>query len=268
LTQIEAPLSNGDIMKSSERVEVTPRDRLLLEQAHTDLLTVESAHRHHFSGQNVGAVHSTLRRLYGKPPKYGLLRPYPLDSRRKYYRLTQRGARLLGVSRHHTRPLNQQGKVQRYTLSWLMHIDSQGERTHFSPRDHPDKFHLLENRFPHHPFFIEERDGAVRLGCVIVDHNALPQNAARKTVQALQRFLLHGWFDVYIKAGLFSVHLMTFDEQRRRTLRRLLALMMRDRLNVPLARLGTDVPLDVQVRHVPGMKQLLDSDSNSSESHK
>ncbi len=111
-------------------------------------------------------------------------------------------ARVAGVSKHHTRALNQQGKVERYALSWLMHIDSPGGRTHFKPQDHPDKFHLLENRFPRHSFYVEEKGESVRIGCAIVDRNASPQNAARKTIRALQRFLLHGWFDIFIGAGL------------------------------------------------------------------
>jgi hypothetical protein len=251
-------------MKKAPRIELTDRDRVLLKQALTDLLTVESAHHHYFPGQDVDAVHSTLRRLYGKPPRYLLLRPYPLDQRRKYYRLTRRGSRLIEASKHHAQPLNQQGKVERYALSWLMHIDSAGERTPFDPRDHPDKFHLLENRFPRHPFYVEEKDGSVRLGCVVVDHNASPQNAARKTIRTLERFLLHGWFDVFIGAGLFSLQLLTFDERRRRSLQRLLTFLMRKKLNAPLTALGAAPgqphPLDVQVRHVPGMKQLILSD--------
>ncbi len=257
-------------MKKARRVELTDRDRLLLTQALTDLLTVESAHHHYFPDQEAGAVHSTLRRLYGEPPSYLLLRPYPLDHRRKYYRLTRKGARLLGVSRHHARPLNQQGKTERYALSWLMHIDLAGERTHFKPQDHPGKFHLLENRFPRHPFYVEEKGQAVRLGCAIVDHNASLQNAARKTIRALERFLLHGWFDVFIKAGLFSVHLLTFDEHRRRSLERLVTFLIRERLSAPLTALdaaaGQALPIDVRVRNVPGMKQLVLSDRDQAAS--
>lgn len=248
-------------MKKQPRVELTDRDRLLLTQAHTDLLTVESAHHHYFVGQDIDAVRSNLRRLYGNPPRYLLLRPYPLDRRRKYYRLTRRGARLRGASKHHTRPLNQLGKVERYALSWLMHIDSRGERTHLDPQDHPDKFFLLEHRFPRLPFYLEEKEGAVRLGCVLVDHNASHQNAARKTIRALERFLLHGWFDAFIGAGLFDIQLLTFDERRRCSLQRLLTFLTREKLKTPLTALGSATgqphPLNIQVRHVPGMKQLL-----------
>ena len=251
-------------MQRTPRIELTNRDRLLLRQAYDDLLTVEAAHRHYFADQGVGAVHSTLRRLYGKSTKHGLLHPYPLDERRKYYRLTRRGARLLGVSKHHARPLNQQGKVQRYALSWLMHIDQAGRRTHFSPKDHPDKFHLLESRFPRHGFFIEEDGQAVRLGCAVVDCSGTPQNTARKTVYTIERFLTHGWFDVYIKARVFTIHLLTFEEERRRSLQRLLKRIIGDRLKTPLAALGENVRIDVRVRNVPDMDQLFVSSKSTS----
>jgi hypothetical protein len=250
-------------MTTTKRIELTDRDRLLLTQAYDDMLTVETAHCHYFAGQKVDAVYSTLRRLYGEEPGRGMLYPYPLDPSRKYYRLTRRAARMLGVSKHHTRPLNEVGKIQRYALSWLIHIDAPGRRTHFALEDHPEKFHLRKRHFPRHRFFIEEEGEAVRLGCAIVDHNATHRNAARKTVDALRRFLAHGCFELYFRASLFDVHLLTFTHERKRSLERLVRKMMDDRLPSPFAASDGQSPMNVRVRHVPGMKSLFLTEEDS-----
>jgi len=235
--------------------------RRMLLQAKTDMLTAEIAHVSLFPDQDVEAVRSAIRRLCGQPPHYLHLKPEPLDARRCYYRLTPRGAKQLGVSPKYATPLKRLGRVKRYALAFFMHAQRPGERTYFNPRDFPEEFPLRGHRLPRHPFYLERSGEKLRIGVILVDHNAHIRRVVQKTLNPLGRFLRQGWFDSYIRNEQFVVAILTSTEYRKSEIRRHLVRAIQEHFGYPLLRLRPDLkdrlPLKLNVQIIPRLADVI-----------
>ena len=100
--------------KPHKKPRLTRRDLDVLRDAITfGIVVPELIAPYRFHGKAVGAVTSTLRRLYGHPPRFLYLRPEPLDTQRVYYRLTPRGGRVVGAARTETLRPGKQSLIRR-----------------------------------------------------------------------------------------------------------------------------------------------------------
>jgi len=249
--------------KRTSTIRVTDRDRRILKHVQRQrMTTVDAVQALFFADKTRDAAKSTLRRLYGTPPKYRYLQPEPLDARRVYYRLTPAGARLIGATKDAARPLGLQARVQRYALLWFFCIDDSQKRSAFHLRKFPEQFPLKGERLPQQTFYIEEDDnGAVRLGYTLVDHRADSRRLIRKAGTTLQRFLRRGWFDDYLRAGAFALTVLTATDEKRhaleRGLRRRLPGVLRPHLQQLGLPAGDELPLELAVRVVPALADVL-----------
>jgi hypothetical protein len=245
------------------QVRLTKRDHDILLQAKTDIVIPEIVYRRFFFNGTMEGARSVIRRLCGEPPDYLYLQPEPLDDKRVYYRLTLKGARLLGISPKYAVALKKQGKITRYALAWFFHADEPHKHTRFNPHQFPDRFPLAGHSLPRHPFFVEETADRIRLGIALVDHNAHLRRVVHKTLKPLGRFLRHGWFDDYIRAESFVVAILTFSERRKKSLETMLQQAIVRHFRTALFRLRPDLkdrlPIDIRVHVIPGMDILVTS---------
>jgi hypothetical protein len=223
--------------KRSQKDSLSPREREILQLAQTGIVTTEIVHRSFFPEGDIEAARSAIRRL----TDMGHLQAEPLDTRRAYYRLTGRGARLIAASCKCAQPHKRQGKIQRYAVSWFIHADRPGERALLNPADYPEQFPLAEHRLPRCPFFLDRTDGRSRMGVILVDHNAHQRRISYKTVKLLGRFLHHGWFDTFIRQDAFVVAILTFSKCRKRAFQHHVPRAITEHLRFPLSKLRPDL---------------------------
>ena len=182
-----------------------------------------------------------------------------MDSRRVYYRLTADAARALGFSVEATRPLGRTSLIRRYALQWFMCLDGRDKRWNCNPRDYPQLFSVDGHRLPPANFYIEKKGGETRFGIAVVDFGTDARRLARRTVDALERFLRHGWFDKVITAGKFEVTVLTVTAGKARSLQALLRRGVRQRLYAWLEELSDNYDSIIELRCpvVPGLLPLL-----------
>lgn len=243
-------------------LRLSPRDLRILKFVAAFWLAISDVlARVFFHGLKKDAMKSTLRRLCGKGPTYRLLRPEPLDTHRVAYRLTNRGARLIGASPQHARPLGPQARIERLAVLQFIHAEGEAKRTLISGKKLREHFDLTGHRLPRHRFYLEEEGESLRLGFLVVDHGAHTKRIVRKSVQVLARFLRHGWFDDYLKNSQFTLTILTVTPGKQRAIR----IGLKQQLNEVLGRaLGAlhppakdGFPLPVQIVVVPGILSLL-----------
>ena len=243
--------------KRSKKTSLSARDRRILLLAKAGIVTVEIVHGCFMADQHIGAAESALQRLVKK----GYLASEPLDTQRVYYRLTSKGARAIGISTSDTWALKKQGRIHRYAVTWFIHAQRPGERALVNPHDYPERFPVGGHTLPRCPFFLDDTEEKLRLGIILVDHNAHVRRMSRKTVKLLGRFLHHGWFDGFISQGAFMVTILTFLKDRKRAFDRQVPGAIRKRLGCALSRICPDYavrnPIIVQVHVIPGMDLIV-----------
>lgn len=243
---------------------LSPVARSVLRQALETMVIPEFVQRQYFPDGSIEAARSLIRRLSSEGPFEGCLVAEQLDARRKYYRLTSKGLAALGLRRKLTSSLKRQGKINRYALAWFFYADQPGKRIRFDPKQFPEQFDLQSHRLPRHPFFLDETSGRTKMGIVLVDHNANPRRTVRKTLVPLGRFLRHGWFDDFIRDEAFVVAVLTFCRRRQLAIARRLTEEIFNHYGQPLGQLRPNVadqlPIDIQVYHVPGLDAVVMAD--------
>ena len=247
---------------SKKQIRLGKRDLRVLRLARRHrIVTIDALQAVEFDGKGRDAVKSTLRRLCGKPPRYLYIRPEKLDSHRVYYRLTGRGARLIGAPREVARSLGPQAKVERLALLWFICVDRPNQRALFNPRDFPDQFQIGPNRLPRSNFFIEETsDDKTQLGYVLIDHGGHPRRIVRRSYKTLLRFLKHGWFDEFIASRSFVLTILTLSEGKKAAIQKRLKPFLRDALRIPLHSFRSsvhDFPIDLNVVVVSDLADLI-----------
>lgn len=248
-----------------KKTRLTRRDLDVLRDAQMfGLIVPELIAPYRFADKAPDAVTSTLRRLYGRPPRFLYLRPEPLDDRRVYYRLTPRGARVIGASRSATLRHGKQSLLRRYALAWLVCCDKPHERV-LLDREAVVQLLVSAGRMPKHGFYLQNVDGQrSRLGLAIVDHGAHPARLVRKSVSVAERLIGNPATREFVLARSFTLTLLTFDEGKREELDRAVRRRLHRQLRTPLWRYGIDVrtqfPLAIETYTVPGLLPLIPHD--------
>lgn len=247
--------------KRRKKLRLTKRDFQVLRDAHAlGLVVPEFLAPYRFADRSPSAVKSTLRRLYGRPPQYLYLRPEPLDGRRVYYRLTSRGAALIGAPASAARRRGRQSLIGHYGLAWLICCHRPHERALLDPAALAQ---LLDatGRLPKSGFYIDSPPSQTsRLGLAVVDHGADVRRLVRKTAKLLLRLIRHRPTGPYLATGKFTLTLLTIDERKRLELAAGLRVRLRRQLAAPLWKLGVDarrgLPFQVDLFVVPGLDRL------------
>jgi hypothetical protein len=201
--------------KRQRQVQLSKRDHRVLRHARDfGMTTSEVLHRTFFAGKGLDAMLSTLRRLVGSGLKYLFLRPERLYGKRKYYRLTQRGAKIVGNGSA-SRRFGCQAKATRFAILSFMHEEGAGKRVLFNPRKLSDQFALAGHRLPRKHFFIEETATNPRLGFILVNLGGDTQRTVRKALEIMARFLARQWFDEFFAAEQFVLVVLTVTEEKK-----------------------------------------------------
>jgi hypothetical protein len=254
--------------RRKRKIRLGQRDREILSfLGERGMSWLEPIHQRFYADRSPDAARSTMRRLCGRPPKYRYVRPEPLDGKRVYYRLTRKGAKLLGYSVHVTLPMGTTALIRRYALQWFFEMDGHGKRWHCNPRDCPDLFPVHGHRLPRGHFYLEKGDDGNVLGFAIEDYGSDVRRISRRAVDHLQRFLEHGWFDDLIRAQRFGVTFLTATDDKATAIERQFGRDSQRRLTPLLRQLagkkGASILCDCLV--VPGLLELLPSESKLKE---
>lgn len=241
-----------------KRLRLTKRDLdVLNDAARFGLVVPELIRPYRFSGKSPAAVTSTLRRLYGQPPRYLYLRPEPLDDHRVYYRLTGRGARLIGAPRRATNRLGRQSLPRRYAMQWLIACHRPHSRT-LLDREAIDRLLVTPGRITRQGFYSEQA-GGLRLGLAIIDHGTDPRRLVRKAASQAERLLDNPATREFFLTGRLTLAVLTFDEAKRSQVDGVLRRRLAKQLRMPLFRLGVRgaSPLALESYTVPGLSPLI-----------
>jgi hypothetical protein len=196
------------------RLRLSKRDRRILRHVRDyGMTTSEVLHRTFFSGKGLDAMLSTLRRLKGDGRTYRFLRPQRLYGKRKYYRLTRRGAAIAGGSNRSQR-FGVEARATRFAVLSFMHEERSGKRVLFNPRKLPDQFAIQGQRLPRKHFFIEETADGPRLGFIMVNLGGDTQRTVCKCLEIMTRFLNRHWFDEFFATRQFVLTILPVTEAK------------------------------------------------------
>lgn len=255
---------NPSAASKTKTVKFSDRDwKILRHVGKFGFSLFEIIHTLYFKGKARDAVKSTLRRLCGKGPTYRFLRPVPLYGSRVAYQLTHRGAAAVGVSPSRARKVGVQARVERFAMVRFIHdIKGKGDRTLMTNAKLREHFSLGGHRLPRQRFFIEDRMGDSYLGFIVVDHGGYERRIVRKAVDFLHRFLRHGWFDDYLRAGRFVLTVLTLNDFKAKAIAYGLKKLLRKKeIAQPLAALHPPYhgkwPLPVDIVVIPGLINLI-----------
>ncbi len=234
------------------RRRLSQRDRAILTQAYDDMVTPEFILSRHFKGQTIAAAQSETRRLCAASLLYSL----PLAGRRRYYRLTRHAARAIQVHPRHTRPLKQQGLVNRFAISWFFNVHDLERSYRFDPGKWADEFPEFENRrYWRRPFYVREDASAktAQFGVVMVDHGASRRRLFSKVTGLLAHLIRSGWLDARRAERRLMLTLLTFNASRAESLCRILKTYLQAHLQGP----SDQFPVTLEVLSVPDLDALV-----------
>ena len=254
--------------KRSTRIRLGDRDLAILRfigEQRTSWL--EAIHGRFYEDRSIEAARSTMRRLCGRAPNYRFVRADHPDGNRNFFRLTVKGAKLIGASPNVTAPLGRTALLRRYALQWFLEVDGQESRWHCNPRDYPDLFALEGHRLPRANFYLEEAADGTMLGFAVEDFGSNSRRISRRAVDLLERFLAQRWFDELFAARRFGVTFLVATPEKataienhfQRDSQRRLATLLRQIPSSTTATILTDYVV------VPGLLSLLPTSSTANE---
>jgi len=252
--------------KPAHRIRLGDRDLSILHfLAEQRMSWLEAIHRRFYGDRSIEAARSTMRRLCGRGPHFRFVRIDQLDRNRNFFRLTARGARLIGASSSVTDPLGRSTLLRRFALQWFLEVDGQESRWHCNPRDYPDLFAIDGDRLPRANFYLEETEAGTLLGFAIEDYGSDSRRVARRAVDLLQRFLVKRWFDELFAARRFAVTFLVatsdkataIENRFERDCNRRLAMLLRQIPSTTAATILTDYVV------VPGLLSLIPTNSTA-----
>lgn len=242
--------------KPAKKLRLTKRDYSVLRDAQDfGLIVPELIAPYRFAGKGPAAVTSTLRRLYGEPPHYRYLRPEPLDARRTYYRLTARGAKVIGADRTTLRRLGSQSLARRYALAWLLCVE-RPHRRRLLDRGSLEELLPEIGRAPKQGYYLEEGE-PTRVGHSLVDLGADPVRIVRRALRVAERLVGHPATAPLVAKGRLTLAVLTFDERKRETLDEAIRLRFARQLRASLWHLGREARVSLETYCVPGLAPLI-----------
>ncbi|MCA9063853.1 MAG: hypothetical protein KDA96_12360, partial [Planctomycetaceae bacterium] len=130
---------------------ITGRDRRILNHlSEFHSATAEVLQQRFFADKSMEAVRSTMRRLSNGP--HDVVQSIPLDGRRFWYQLTNRGAQLVGHKAYDCRTLGLHATARQYALQWFLFLANENVRL-INLHDFPDLFPVRGHRLPQGRFY-------------------------------------------------------------------------------------------------------------------
>ena len=252
--------------KPKTRIRLGDRDLAILRFLGEQRMSwLEAIHGRFYSDRTIEAARSTMRRLCGRAPNYRFVRIDRLDGNRNFFRLTRRGAKLIGAPDAATMPLGTTALLRRYALQWFLDVDGRDTRWHCDPRDYPDLFAIEGQRLPRANFYLEETPSGTLLGFAVEDYGTDSRRVSRRAVELLERFLEQRWFDELFAARRFAVTFLVATPEKSvaiehhfgRDSQRRLASLMRQIPSSTTAAVVTDYLV------IPGLLSLLPTTSSA-----
>lgn len=188
---------------------MTKREQAMLELTWRYRLGVPAAyHRRLFPGLTAKAAEREVTRLLHD----GLLQSYPLFGRSRYYTLTPKAARALGVSEKWLeRPMGAQALIQNYSILAAC-VLGDPPRERMTEAEFGERFPRLVVRGQGSSRYFLDQDaasGAVRLGLFLPDFQSDRRRLVRKVRREFDRRMRHREWNRMISANLFVVTLLT-----------------------------------------------------------
>ncbi len=141
-----------------------------------------------------------------------MLQSYPLFGRSRYYTLTPKAARLLGVSEKWLeRPMGAQALIQNYSILAAC-VLGDPPRERMTEAEFAERFPKLVVRGQGSSRYFLDKDaasGAVRLGLFLPDFQSDRRRLVRKVRREFDRRMRHREWNRLISGNLFMVSLLT-----------------------------------------------------------
>lgn len=250
--------------KRKPRIRLGDRDLAILRfigEQRTSWL--EAIHGRFYDDRSIEAARSTMRRLCGRPPNFRFVRVEQLDGSRNFFRLTARGAKVIGAPAAASGPLGRTALLRRYALQWYIEVDGKESRWHCNPRDYPDLFPVEGQRLPRANFYLEESSAGTMLGFAIEDYGTDSRRVSRRAVDLLERFLVNRWFDELFAAKRFGVTFLMATQEKAAAIEHQFQRDSQRRLTSHLSQISRNEPAVILTGYVvvPGLLALIPPNS-------
>ena len=181
----------------------------------------ESYRRVLFPGVTAKAAERVVTRLM----KEELLQSFPLAGPRRYYTLTAKGARVLGVSEKWLeKAMGPQALIQNMSILAACCL-GETQRERMTPEEFGERFPKLAVKGLGSSRYYLDRDdasGAIRLGLFLPDFQSDVRRIVRKVRREFDRRLRHPQWNQLIRGGLFLATPLTAFPKKAEVLRQLL----------------------------------------------
>ena len=195
-----------------KRIRLQKRDEKILEHIKRfRMTTAETLHGEFFDGKGEDAVTSTIRRL--RAAQYIVSADLGPPNRR-YYHLTAKSTRLLGLPSSFSCSLGEQALPIRHAI---LRFCCTGEDRHLlMPSEFSEEFpSCQEKRIPKEPYYLDSKNGVTRLSFLMPDLGAEAGRIVRKCRRAFSvRREIEG-FKTLIQGDAFSVTVLTARNSKR-----------------------------------------------------
>lgn len=188
---------------------VNKRDLSILQDTSRYRTGVPEAYRlRHFAGLTLKAVERVTTRLQGEE----LLKSFPLFGRNRYFTLTPKAARILGVSEKWLeRPMGPQSLIQNISILAACCLGPT-PRERMTVEEFTERFPKLVVRGLGSSRYCLDRDassGLVRLSLLLPDFQSDRRRLVRKVRREFDRRMRHPAWNRLTSDGLFSTTLLT-----------------------------------------------------------
>ena len=255
----------------TKQAYLTKRDRLILAHiAEFNLTTAEIVKHLFYENLKMGAVDSTLRRLR---EKYGLIEADKFyGQRKKYFRLTHAGAKLIGKTLDKEELGVQKAAASFARLQFLCVNPTGIVRSLCVPSKHPEIFKTSSIRPPKIDFYVAENtlknqeSPSIYLGAIIIDFNSHPKRIVKRCINHTRKFIRRGMFAEIMKAGRFEITVLTGTRLMKEAIDLNLNRELRRQLRIDVFKHGLDLPDSFPVKAltvvIPGLNTLVPQAKN------
>lgn len=253
--------------RNRKRVRIGSRDLAILQfVAEQRTSWLEPIHAKFYADRDLEAARSTMRRLCGWAPNFRFVRIDRPDGNRNFFRLTPRGAKVIGAPMSVTNSLGRTALLRRYALQWFLDVNSQNTRWQCNPRDYPDLFDVAGDRLPRANFYLETTEAGTMLGFAVEDYGSDSRRISRRAVDMLERFLTKHWFDELFAGYRFGVTFLVATPEKATAVKHQFERDSQRRLATHLRLIPSEKSARIVADYVvvPGLLSLIPTSSNSS----